>query len=216
TGKRQQWVTKKPFEILHIDVVGPMPVTPDGNRYLVTMRDRFSGFVRAIPVSSASARNCALVLVSEWFNLFGCPKMLLSDRGSEFLNSIFDILERIYQIKRVVTTSYHPETNGFLERWHRFLKEYFRTHYISKGTALNEWASWDWVVYQVVGAYNATKSPRMGFSPFKLLFGRNFLMPPDVSMILSDMPITTKDKETDLGEFMRILKDSQHVIRKQA
>lgn len=35
----------EPFETVHMDIVGPLPVTRNGNRYILTMMDRYSNFI---------------------------------------------------------------------------------------------------------------------------------------------------------------------------
>ena len=123
-----EWPAYDFNEVVHIDLVGPLPVTTGGHRYLLTMMDRFSKFVVAEPIVDQSAATVALTLLNRWIHLFGVPKCFLSDRGSQFSGEIFDFLAKSLGAKHCLTTAYHPQTNGLLERWHRHLKEGFTTH----------------------------------------------------------------------------------------
>ncbi len=114
------------FSHLHIDLVGPLPPSSGGETHLLIMSDRSTRWAEAIPLRSTSAEACATALVGGWVARFGVPQQITSDRGSQFTSSVWDFFTRQLGIKSRLTTPYHPQSNGAVERFHRRLKEALR------------------------------------------------------------------------------------------
>ena len=51
------------------------------------------------------------------FKRFGCANILISDQGREFVNSINDELENLLVTEHRMTSVYHPQTNGLVEKF---------------------------------------------------------------------------------------------------
>lgn len=109
------------FNHVHIDLVGPLPPCL-GYQYMLTCVDRFTRWPEAIPVRDTSAPTIASAFVAGWVSRFGVPGTLTTDRGSQFESSLFASLLQLLGCNRVRTTSYHPQANGMVERFHRQLK----------------------------------------------------------------------------------------------
>jgi len=109
------------FSHLHVDLVGPLPQS-SGFKFLFTIVDRTSGWPEAIPLQSTTAEECAKVLLRSWIPTFGVPSVITSDRGAQFTSSIWTNLCKFLGIIHSPTTSFHPQSNGLVERFHRRLK----------------------------------------------------------------------------------------------
>ena len=109
------------FDIVHIDLVGPLPPS-QGFTYLLTCMDRFTRWPEAIPISAITAEVVAQALVAGWISRFGIPSTIITDRGQQFESHLWSILMRLLGTKRSRTTAYHPQSNGMVERFHRQLK----------------------------------------------------------------------------------------------
>ena len=98
-------------EFLHIvslDIVGPLPVTERGNRYLLTFVDHFKRLCKAIPISRQDTETVAREFVTKFITQFVVPKMLLTDRGANFTSALIQETCKLLKIQKLQTSSYHP------------------------------------------------------------------------------------------------------------
>ena len=109
------------FDVVHIDLVGPLPPSR-GFTYLLTCVDRFTRWPEAIPLTSITAEVVAQTFLTGWISRFGVPSTIVTDRGRQFESQLWTNLMSLLGSKRSRTTSYHPQTNGMVERFHRQLK----------------------------------------------------------------------------------------------
>ena len=107
-------VMSEPFEVMAVDIVGPLQ---GGCRYLVTAICMASRWSEAIPLKTITARAVAMGLV-EIFSRTGIPLQLVTDQGTQFVGSVVKQLCANLHIDRIKTTPYHPEGNGVVERMH--------------------------------------------------------------------------------------------------
>ena len=113
--------------MLHLDVVGPLEQVGQ-SRFLLTMIDRTTRMFEVAVLSSISAEEVARALITSWFVRYGLPRQLVSDRGSNFMSSLFNKLCLLLGVSHTPTTAYHPSCNGVIERFHRRLKAALRAH----------------------------------------------------------------------------------------
>jgi transposase InsO family protein len=111
-----------------LDIVGPLTVTTEVHKYILTFQDDLSKYTIAIPTSQQDAETIARVFVEEIVLKFGIPQVILTDQGSNFVSEIFTNVCKLLKIKNLKSTAYHPQTNGALERTHRVLVEYLRCY----------------------------------------------------------------------------------------
>lgn len=115
------------FEHIHIDIVGPLPVVK-GYKYILTMIDRFTRWIEAVPITDITAETVADVFIANWVARFGTPQRITSDQGRQFESALFQTLMNRIGCKRLRTTPYHPCANGLVERQHRTLKAAIKCH----------------------------------------------------------------------------------------
>lgn len=100
---------------MHIDIVGPLPPS-NGFQYILTMIDRFSRWVEAIPLKDPSVSKVGKLFFENWISRYGTPKYLTSDRGAQFESRLFTAFLALVGCERIRTTAYHPQANGMVER----------------------------------------------------------------------------------------------------
>ena len=119
-------VPARRFSHVHIDLVGSLPAC-QGYTYLLTMMDRTTRWPEAVPLASTSAESCAQAFIDTWISRFGVPSTLTSDRGAQFTSSLWSRVCSTLGINYILTTSYHPQSNGLGERFHGSLKSALRS-----------------------------------------------------------------------------------------
>ena len=111
----------EPFEKVAFDLVGPLPRTKSGYRYISTMMCLYTKYPEAIPLRGVD-NETVLEAMIEIFSRHGLPKTILTDQGSVFMSKLTSQLWKTLGIHRVRTSPYHPQSDGALERWHSCLK----------------------------------------------------------------------------------------------
>ena len=104
----------------------PMETTMDPNlnpsvQKILVVTDHFSRHIQAYKVSDKRAITIAKCLYNNYFHHYGFPRRLLSDQGREFCNDILKEMCYYLNIKKICTTTYHPQSNGAVERVHQTL-----------------------------------------------------------------------------------------------
>jgi transposase InsO family protein len=96
-------------------VVGPLPVTENGNKYLLTFVDPFTRFCEAIPIPTRETEVIAKEFLIPIITQFGVPKKLLTDRGATFTSALMTEVCKLLKIKKLQTSSYNAQANGICE-----------------------------------------------------------------------------------------------------
>ena len=109
------------FNIIHIDIVGPLPHSP-GYAYLLTCVKCFIRWPEPIPLTSITTEAVAQAFISGWISQVGVPSSIITDRGRQFQSQLWNNLMALLGIKRSCTTAYHAQSNGMVEHFHRQLK----------------------------------------------------------------------------------------------
>lgn len=159
-----------PFYHVGIDVMGPLPQTLTGKRYIVAAVDHFTKWIEAEAVESNDAQTIVHFIHKNIITNHGVPVILTSDRGTEFVNEIVTALTNTYHIKHIRTTAYHPQGNGQVERINRYLKNILSKN-VPKG------ADWSHYLPSALFTTRVTRSATTKFSPSELLYGYQIRQP---------------------------------------
>ena len=136
-----------------------LPKTSRGNNYVVVFQDFLSKFPLAFPVPDQKTERLVRLLVEQVVPLFVVPEALLSDRGTNLLSHLMTSVCQLLGIKKLNTTSYHPQCDGLVERFNRTLKSMLRKH------AADFRVQWDRYLPGVLWAYHNTPHDSTGESP---------------------------------------------------
>ncbi|GFN75504.1 Pol polyprotein [Plakobranchus ocellatus] len=118
-------IVGEPFERVIIDLVGPLPLSSDRYEYLLTLVDVSTRWAEAVLLRRITAKDVAEALFSIFVRL-GFPKEIQPDRGQQFMSNLLAEFKSLCNIKHFVSTPYHLQTNGIVERFHSTLKSMIR------------------------------------------------------------------------------------------
>src|SRR3954454_7204263 len=158
-------IIAEPFSHIGIDVMGPLPRTLTGKRYIILAVDFFMKWAEGIAVEDADAQTITKFIHSDIICRHGVPKEITSDRGTEFLNELVEQMECTYHIKHIKTTAYHPQGNGLVERNNQTVK-----NILSKLSKKCD--AWDHYFDSVLFAIRTIRQESTKFSPFELVYGQ--------------------------------------------
>ncbi|RUA04454.1 MAG: hypothetical protein DSY43_06235 [Gammaproteobacteria bacterium] len=159
-------IVMEPFKKIAIDIVGELPRTKTGYRYILTIVDYATRYPEAIPLKSTHSREVADALIGV-FSRFGIPEELVSDQGANLIGKLMTQLYELLGITKIKTSTYHPEANGLVERFNGTLKTMLRKF------AGERILYWDKYIPYLLFAYREVPSQSTGFSPFELMYGRS-------------------------------------------
>ena len=121
----------------------------------------------------------------------GCFAIQINDQGTEFVNKVSAEMHRLTGTKQRVTSAYHPQANGLIERFNRTLKGKFRKLLATRAEC------WPEILEAVLFAYRCDKHQSTGYSPFFMLYGREPALPADASNLhISPGPKDSADDKT--------------------
>uniref|UniRef100_A0A5S6QWV2 RNA-directed DNA polymerase n=1 Tax=Trichuris muris TaxID=70415 RepID=A0A5S6QWV2_TRIMR len=166
--------TGYPFQRVGIDFLGPLPKTTTGKRYVLVVVDYFTKWTEAYATENMEAKTVAKVLVDNFITRFGPPESVHSDQGRSFEATLLAETFQLLGIKKTHTTSYHPQSNGLVERFNRTLLDTLAL--LSKRSP----ETWDEMLPWTTFAYNTSSHDTTGTSPFLALFGREARLPVDL------------------------------------
>ena len=176
-------VPEKRFSHIHVDLVGPLPTSASGHTHLLTIVDRSTRWVEAVPVSSTTATSVSDHLVDSWISRFGIPSTITSDRGRQFTSQVWADLCASLNIVQRQTTAYHPQSNGMVERVHRRLKEALKE--LQAGPRWLEHLPW------VLFGLRTAPREDTGVSAAELVYGSQLALPgqlPATALLLAQWP----------------------------
>jgi hypothetical protein len=161
------------FERVAMDVLGPLPNTHQGNTYILVIQEYLTKWPIAVPLPDQKASTIAQALVEQLFLVYGAPRVLLTDRGTNFMSNVLREVNEFWGVKQSFTTPYHPQTDGMVERFNRTLAKLLASH------VDDNQRNWDVILPYVVYAYRTTVHEVTKETPFFLMYGRDPVTPLD-------------------------------------
>ena len=160
-------IITEPFSRIAMDIVGPLPRSRHGNRYILVVCDYATRYPEAVALKNIDAETIAEELVTI-FSRVGIPREILTDQGANFTSKLLTELYRMLHVRPIRTTPYHPQTDGLVERFNQTLKSMLKK---SLGKGVRREKDWDLMLPYLLFAYREVPQSSTGFSPFELLYG---------------------------------------------
>jgi transposase InsO family protein len=173
-----------PMERIAMDILGELPQTERGNKYILVVADYFTKWTESFAMPNIEAKTVAKILVEEVISRFGIPKIIHSDQGSQFESKLFMEMCDLLQIQKTRTTPYHPHSDGMVEKFNKtlttMLSMYVKDHH----------RDWDENLPYVMMAYMSVEHETTGMTPNLLMLGRETSTPLDIAF---EMPVAIKN-----------------------
>ena len=205
-----------PWDSISVDIL-KLPLTENGYQYLLVCVDSFSRFTILVPLKDKSARSVSQAIINEVICTYTSPRVLLSDNGTEFNNSILKEICDVFQIKKCNIIAHSPQANGKVERANRRILDILRHITVSSST-------WDTWISLVACSLNSAIHSASNESPHFILYGTDKRLPYEF-LLSQPRPLYNLDDyvRARLADFQRIhqsvharLTTSQHeMLRKQ-
>lgn len=178
--------SQEPLELVCIDF---LCLEPDigGKSNILVVTDHFTRYAQAYPTKGQKASTVAKVLVEKFFIHYGLPVRIHSDQGRDFESRLICQLCAFLGIKKTRTTPYHPQGDPQPELFNRTLLNMLGTLPSDKKQ------HWGNHIAALVHAYSCMESDVTGYSPYRLMFGREARLPADLALdtSLDDVPLTS-------------------------
>jgi RNase H-like domain found in reverse transcriptase/Reverse transcriptase (RNA-dependent DNA polymerase)/Integrase zinc binding domain/Retroviral aspartyl protease len=200
-----------PFERWGMDFVGPFPESKSGNKFILTAIDYATRWVVAKPYPDKSSRSVMDFLYKHILMEYGPPHEIITDRDKAFLEDAMPHYEQLLKIKHLPSTSYHPRTNGMVERMHQMLNHSIRC------LSQDHMDRWDEFLPQTVFAIRAREHSVTKHSPFYLMYGVHPRLPVDSTPPRSTMqPLDQIEQMEERHEFIARQFDELGLARRAA
>lgn len=163
------------MERVAVDVMGPLPRSDRGNRYVLSAIDYFTKWPEAYAIPDQEAETVADALVGGLISRFGVPDIIHSDQGRNFESRVFSVMCSRLGIQKTRTTPLRPQSDGLVERLHRTLGQQ-----LAILTAEHQ-RDWDEHLPLVLMACRSAVQDSTACTPSLLMLGRELRTPADLS-----------------------------------
>ena len=166
TNHLKLFPAEEPLQAISMDIIGPLPRTERGKRFLLVITDRFSKLTAVVPLRTTNAYSVAIVFFEAWIFQYRPPESVLTDNGKQLASRFFQSVCQLLGLRNVYTSAYHPQADGQAERYNRTLQnmpmcfvEEHQDYWHRDATALTY-------------ACNCHVRPTTGTTPFDLILRR--------------------------------------------
>jgi hypothetical protein len=156
---------------ISIDFVEALPKV-QGKTVILSVVDRSSKYAHFIPLAHPyTAESVAQAFFADIVRLHGIPQSIVSDRDPVFTSAFWRELMRLMGTKLLMSSAFHPQTDGQTEAANRVIIMYLRCF---TGDRPRQWLRWlPWAEY----IYNTAYQTSLHETPFRVVYGRD---PPSI------------------------------------
>ena len=180
------------WDVLSFDIMGPFVAGRRGERYILSIIDCFSRYLILVPLCDHTATTVSRALYERVTGYFGCPRKILSDRGTEFTGRLWTELMELLGIQQLLTSPYYPQGNGIVERCHRTVSNMIRAHLVNRDDR-----GWVDVLPWDHARYNKMEQGQHGYLASQVMWGQGMNLPANL------LRRTESGKEQDQHQFVR-------------
>ena len=142
---------------------------------MLSVIDCFSRYLILIPIKDHSTTIVSQALFERVVGYFGCPRKILSDRGTEFAGRVWDELMELLRIQQVLTSPFYPQGNEIIEQSHYAFGNMVRAQLGHRDD--HEWVK---VLPGIVLIYNEMEQENHGYMASQILWAKDMNLPTDL------------------------------------
>lgn len=162
-----------PFEKRSIDLMDTLQVTKRKNRFIVVATDYLTKFAEVRALKTSVKNEVARFMYERIVTRFDILLEVVSDNVQQFTSDVWKDLMGRLAIKHRFTTMYKPSTNGLMEQTNKTLCSMLAKEAKTRMNA----SDWNLKIHHAMWVYNSTFKRATGFSPFRLAYGMEALLP---------------------------------------
>lgn len=159
-----------PWHTVSADLLGPLPRSKKGNRFVVAFQDQYSKWTELAPLKDATASQVVLKFKELVLYRFGAPDVLITDNGTQFTSKIIKDMAKEWDIEFQTTAPYSPQSNP-IERRNRVLKT------LIAQSVKGDHQTWDANLKEIAFAVNTACHESTKCTPAMLCYGRELRLP---------------------------------------
>ena len=183
-------VPEQAWHTMSLDFIEGLPKSYKWDVILVVV-DKFSKYAHFLPLSHPyTALQVAQTYFNNIYKLHGLPSAIISDRDRIFTSALWQQLFTLSDTKLLMSSSYHPQTDGQTKRVNQCLEAFLRC---TVHSCPKEWYKW---LPLAEFWYNTTYHSALQTTPFEVLYGH----PPRHLGIYDPLDVTIPDLASWLTE----------------
>jgi hypothetical protein len=200
--------TYTPMERVNIDTIGPLPADQHGNKYIIVIIDCFSRWIRLVPCTDATAETAARQALLPWLCDFGCPEIILSDNGTQFVNHLWKSLSELVGTNLRNTTPHSKEENSIVERANKEVMRHLRNILFDRNIEIDDWGLYVPLVQRI---FNSTEIESIKTSPGQIIFGNSIQLDRRLFDVTKRV---AQDGPLNLSKYLdKLLQQQLHVVK---
>jgi transposase InsO family protein len=175
-------IPEGPWQTVTMDLITALPRTKAGHDAIVVFVCKLTKWaIYVATVTEVNAPRLAEIFLSHVVRHHGLPRAIVSDRDPRFTSIFWQSLWGQLGTTLLMSTAFHPQTDGQTERQNRTLEENLRA-YVNY-----QQDDWDTKLVAAELAYNTSEHASTGYSPFYLNYGHHPHLPLDAAVSPSNV-----------------------------
>lgn len=198
-----------PWEIVGIDVIGPLPETQQGNKNVTVVIDYFTKWSEAFPLQKTDVVSIARS-ISKCIYRFGVPKMLVCTQNADFCDKVTKVLCERWSITQKVSPLDQPQLNPLHDCTGPLLREAILQMVAEKQ------AEWDDFLDPVLFLFRTSTNPTTKFTPYSLMFNRTANLPSENAMSQLNRDEPEQDMCSNMEKasaYMTVMQEQQNSVK---
>jgi hypothetical protein len=190
-----------------MDFIVGLPNTSLRHDSIWVIVDRLTKIAHFLPVHTTyNTKKYAEIYLDQIVHLHGVPKMIISDRGAQFIARFWEQLQHALGTKLIRSSAYHPQTDGQTERINQVLEDMLRA------CVLRYDKNWDKCLSLTEFSYNNSYQTSLKMAPFEALYGRRCRTPLSWSQT-SERKIFGPDLVTKAEKKVKTIQNNLKVVQ---